>query len=102
MTSGSSLAAFGAARGGTLLIYHFGLGDSLQFIVDDSPDKQNHYSPGHHIPVLPTAALYERRPDYVFILAWVHSKAIIQNHQRYLDEGGKFITCFPRLEIVSR
>jgi hypothetical protein len=100
--NGSSLAAFGAARGGTLLIYLFGLGESLDFIVDDSPDKQNLYSPGHHIPVLPTAAMYERRPDYVFILAWVHSKAIIQNHQRYLDEGGQFITCFPRLEVVSR
>lgn len=97
-----SLAGFGAARGGTLLIYHFGLGPQLQFIVDDSPDKQRLFSPGHHVPVLPTAALYERRPDYVFILAWVHSKAIIQNHQRYLDEGGRFITCFPRIEIVSK
>lgn len=100
--AGRRIAGFGAARAGTLLIYHFGLGEILQFIVDDSPDKQNLYSPGYHIPVLPTAAIYERRPDYLFILAWVHSRAIIQNQRRYLDEGGRFITCFPRIEVVSR
>ncbi|NLF67499.1 MAG: class I SAM-dependent methyltransferase [Candidatus Anammoximicrobium sp.] len=99
---GRVLAGFGAARGGTLLIYHFGLGNRLRFIVDDSPDKQGLYSPGFHIPVLPTAALYEQRPDDAFILAWVHSRSIIQNHRRYLDAGGRFITCFPQIEIVTR
>jgi SAM-dependent methyltransferase len=98
---GNVLAGFGAARGGTLLIYHFGLGNILRFIVDDSPDKQGLYSPGFHIPVLPTAALYEQRPDYAFILAWVHSRPIIQNHRRYLDAGGRFITCFPKIEVVT-
>jgi SAM-dependent methyltransferase len=100
--AGSPIAAFGAARAGTLLIYHFGLGEILQFIVDDSPDKQNLYSPGYHIPVLPTEAMYQRRPPYVFILAWVHSQAIIRSHPRYLEQGGRFITCFPQIEIVSR
>ncbi|HPM81130.1 MAG TPA: class I SAM-dependent methyltransferase [Candidatus Anammoximicrobium sp.] len=99
---GNTLAGFGAARGGTLLIYHFGLGPILRFIVDDSPDKQGLYSPGFHIPVLPTAALYEQQPEYAFILAWVHSKPIIQNHRRYLEAGGRFITCFPNIEIVTR
>ncbi len=98
---GHTVAGFGAARGGTLLVYHFGLGPILQFIVDDSPDKQHLFSPGYHIPVLPTAALYERRPDYTFILAWVHTQAILRNHQRYLDEGGRFITCFPQIEVIS-
>jgi SAM-dependent methyltransferase len=95
---GHVIAGFGAARGGTLLMYHFGLGDVLAFIVDDSPDKQGLFSPGFHIPVLPTCALYERRPDDVFILAWVHSRAIIQSHRPYLDAGGRFITCFPKIE----
>ena len=98
---GNTIAGFGAARGGTLLIYNFNLGGILDFIVDDSPDKQGLYSPGHHIPVLPTSALYERKPDYVFILAWVHSKPIIKSHHRYLEEGGRFITFYPKLQIVT-
>jgi hypothetical protein len=99
---GKTIAGFGAARSGTFLIYHFNLGEKLGFIVDDSPDKQNLYSPGYHIAVFPTSMLYERKPDYAFILAWVHSRAIIQNHQRFLDEGGQFIVCFPRIQVVSR
>src|SRR4029077_9281767 len=61
---GKTIVGFGAARSGTFLIYHFNLGEKLGFIVDDSPDKQNLYSPGYHIPVLPTAMLYARKPDY--------------------------------------
>lgn len=99
---GHSIAGFGAARGGTLLLYHFDLGDILRFIVDDSPDKQGLFSPGHHIPVLPTSALYEQKPDYAFILAWVHSKPIIRNHQKFLAQGGKFITCFPGMLVVDK
>lgn len=98
---GKTIAGFGAARSGTFLIYHFNLGKILDFIVDDSPDKQSLFSPGYHIPVYPTSEMYARKPDYVFILAWVHSKAIAKNHQRYIDGGGKFITCFPSIQVVT-
>lgn len=98
---GLTIGGFGAARGGTLILYHFGLGDLIEFIVDDSPDKQGLFSPGHHIPVLPTTAIKERRPDVLFILAWVHTKPIVQNHQWYLNDGGRFVSCFPQLEIFG-
>ena len=100
--SGKKIAGFGAARGGTLLVYHFGLGELLDFIVDDNPDKHDTYSPGYHIPVYPTSVMYERKPDIVFILAWVHSKPIIRNHQKYVDEGGTFVTCFPHMMTVTK
>lgn len=98
---GLKIGGFGAARGGTLILYHFGLGDLIDFIVDDSPDKQGLFSPGHHIPVLPTAAIKERRPDVLFILAWVHTKPIVQNNQWYIQEGGRFVSCFPQLETFG-
>lgn len=98
---GKKVAGFGAARSGTFLIYHFGLGKIMDFIVDDSPDKQGTYSPGYHIPVYPTSELYARKPDYAFILAWIHSKTIVKNHQRFLEDGCRFITCFPGVQVVS-
>jgi cupin fold WbuC family metalloprotein len=98
---GESVAAFGAARGGTLLVYNFGLGEYINYIVDDDPKKQNLYSPGYHIPVVPTSTLHERKPDNVLILAWVHSKAIIENNQEYLRNGGKFISFFPELKVTD-
>lgn len=98
---GRRIAGFGAARGGTLIMSLFGLDTALEFLVDDSPEKQGLFSPGKHIPVYPTAALYERQPDDTFILAWVHTKPIIQQHRRYLTEGGRFHTCFPTVGTVT-
>lgn len=99
---GKTIAAFGAARGGTLIIYHFELGKHIEFIVDDDPKKQNCYSPGYHIPVLPTSAIYKQKPDYVIILAWVHSKAIVEKNKKYLDNGGHFITFFPEVKVIEK
>jgi hypothetical protein len=98
---GEHIAAYGAARGGTLITYLFGLGPHIEYIVDDDPHKQGLFSPGYHIPVVPLAELYERKPDYVILLAWVHSKAIIENNHEYLERGGKFVTFFPSIQIVT-
>ncbi len=98
---GGVLAGFGAARGGTILIRHFDLARRLAFIVDDAADKQGLYSPGDHIPILPASALAERKPDAVFILAWVHTKAILQKQRPYLDAGGRFIVVDPNVRVVQ-
>lgn len=99
---GEQIAAYGAARGGTFITYLFELGRHITYIVDDDPHKHGRFSPGWHIPVVPVDTLYERRPQYVLVLAWVHSKSIVQNNSRYLDEGGKFITFFPSIEVVGK
>jgi hypothetical protein len=68
---GKVIAGFGAPTKATKLMTHFGLDDKvLDFIVDDNPLKQGLYTPITKIPVLSTEALYERKPDYVLILAW--------------------------------
>ena len=77
------------------------LGKVISCIVDDSPDKQNKFSPGDHIPILPSTALAAQKPDYVFILAWIHAKRIIENNRAYLEQGGRFIVCFPKIQVVS-
>jgi SAM-dependent methyltransferase len=97
---GERIAAFGAPAKATTLMYHFGLGpDVVEFIVDDSPLKQGLYSPGLHIPVLPSDALYEQRPDYAIILAWNFAEPIMRNHARFLEDGGHFIVPLPAPEI---
>lgn len=98
---GKRLAAFGAPAKATTLMYHFDLGPELvEFIVDDSPLKQGLFSPGMHIPVLPSDALYERRPDYAIVLAWNFAEPIMRNHQRFVVEGGHFIVPLPRPVII--
>ena len=95
-----TIANYGAAVGLTTMIYHFDLADKLNFIVDDNLAKQNTFSPGHHIPVYAPQAMYERKPDYVLILAWRYADNIIKKNQAYLDQGGHFIIPLPELRIV--
>lgn len=99
---GERIAAYGAARGGTFITYLFDVGSHIEFIVDDDPHKHGLFSPGWHIPVVPVQALYERLPDYVVVLAWVHSKAIVDSNPEYLDRGGKFITFFPEIRVITK
>lgn len=98
---GATIVGFGAARSGTTLMAQMELGGLISFIVDDNEEKQNRFSPGDHIPVLPTQALYEKKPEFAFILAWVHAKRIIENNRAYLEQGGKFIVCFPEIKVIA-
>ena len=59
------------------------------------------YTPGHHIPVIPTQELYRRMPGYAVILAWIHARKIIANNQAYLDNGGRFIMCCPEVQVID-
>jgi SAM-dependent methyltransferase len=98
---GRRIAGFGAPAKATTLMYHFGIGpEVVEFIADDSPLKQGLFTPGMHIPVLPAAALAERRPDYLLILAWNFAGPIIEKHADFRARGGRFIVPLPRLEVT--
>ena len=97
---GKSIAGFGAPAKATTLMHHFRLGPhAIDFIVDDSPLKQGLYTPGLHVPVLPVDALYERRPDYVIVLAWNFAQPIMAKHSAFRAAGGRFIVPLPELEV---
>ena len=96
-----TIAGYGAPAKATTLIYHFGLDQSsIDFIVDDSPLKQGLYSPGKHIPVLPSQAIYEKKPDYLIILAWNFAESIMEKHEAYRMNGGHFIVPLPTLKVI--
>ena len=101
--SGKRIAGFGAPAKATTLMYQFGMGpDMIDFIVDDSPLKQELFSPGMHIPILPSEALYSKRPDAVVVLAWNFAKPIMQNHAQFLERGGEFIVPLPTVETYRQ
>jgi hypothetical protein len=41
----------------------------IDFVVDDSPLKQNRFSPGMHIPIVPGSFLEEHKPDVLVVFA---------------------------------
>ena len=99
-SEGASIAGYGASATTTTLIYHFELGDAIEYLLDDYLAKQGLLSPGLHIPVLPSEELYIRKPDYVVVMAWRYYEPIAAKHRRYRAQGGRFIVPMPELKIL--
>jgi SAM-dependent methyltransferase len=98
--AGKMVAGYGASPTVTTLIDQFDLAGRLDFLVDDNPVKQDTFSPGHHIPVYPSAALYEREVDAVAVLAWQYATPIIAKQRKFADAGGRFIIPLPQLQVA--
>lgn len=95
------IAAYGAPAKGNTLLNFFGIGtETIDFVVDDSKYKQGLYTPGKHIPVVPLQYLYENKPDYVLILAWNFAESIMKMHEKYKNDGGRFIIPVPKPKII--
>lgn len=97
---GKSIAGYGAPAKATTLLYYFGIGkETLDFIVDDSHFKHGLFTPGKHIPVVPTEEIYVRKPDYLLILAWNFADSIMKMHVKFKRNGGHFIIPVPKPKI---
>jgi hypothetical protein len=59
------------------------------------------FSPGAHIPVLPSSDLTARRPDIVVILAWIYAEPIIRRNSAYIEMGGEFVTPLPDMKVIK-
>jgi SAM-dependent methyltransferase len=100
-TEGKRVAGFGAPAKATTLMYQLGIKpESFEFIVDDSPLKQGLFTPGMHIPVVSSEALYERKPDIVVVLAWNFAASIIEKHRKFREMGGRFIIPVPSVQLL--
>jgi len=95
-TSGLKVAGYGApARVATICNYG-NIGPSLiEFIVDDSPLKQNRFSPGTHIPIVPKNYLEAHRPDILVVFAYEYFDDI----KKKTDGGYRYFIPIPPREI---
>ncbi len=93
------VAGFGAPAKLTTLMYEFGIGaDDVGFIIDDSPWKQGLFTPGKHIPVVPSNKLYEAAPTHCIVFAWNFSDSIVRKHTEFSARGGQFIVPLPNFQ----
>ncbi|MBI4120942.1 MAG: class I SAM-dependent methyltransferase [Parcubacteria group bacterium] len=94
---GLRVAGYGApARVATITNYG-NIGPSLiEYIVDDSPLKQNKFSPGMHIPIVPGSYLEGERPDVLVVFAFEYFDDI----RKKVGEGYRFLLPIPPREII--
>lgn len=102
IAAGKTIAGYGASTTTTTLLYHFELVSRISFIVDDNPLKQGLFSPGAHIPVLPSSELKTRKPDIVVVLAWIYADPILKRNQEFIEQGGEFLIPLPTTRVIRR
>jgi len=96
------ISGFGAARSGTTFLSYFDIGKYIDYLFDDNINKHYKFSPGDKIEVLPTNAIYKVKPDYLIIFAWIHADKIIENNKKFLDDGGRFLRFYPKIELIKK
>ena len=100
-SQGRTVAAYGAAAKGAVLLNAFGIGpDLISFVADRSPYKQGHLMPGVHIPIVAPDQLVAQMPDECLLLVWNFADEILAQQAEYRRLGGRFIIPVPKPTLV--
>ena len=98
---GKIIMAYGASAKGTVLLNYCGIGkDYIDYIIDDTPEKQGYFAPGTHIPIVDSSYLKSKKPDYLLLLAWNFAEELIVKTQDYKNSGGRYIIPIPDIMVI--
>jgi novobiocin biosynthesis protein NovU/D-mycarose 3-C-methyltransferase len=99
---GRRIIGYGASAKGNTLLNTCGLSTKeLDYIIDNTPFKQNKMAPGSWIPIHPPERLLQDQPDYALLLAWNFAPEIIRRETEFQKRGGRFIVPIPEPKIVE-
>jgi 2-polyprenyl-3-methyl-5-hydroxy-6-metoxy-1,4-benzoquinol methylase len=99
-SAGKKVAAYGAAAKGVTLMNYCNIRDNLvDYVVDKSPHKQNHFMPGVRLPIHSPKKVFDTKPDYLLILPWNLKKEISDQMAGIRDWGGQFVVPIPEVQV---
>jgi SAM-dependent methyltransferase len=97
------IIGIGAPAKSVILLNYCDIDTSIiDYIVDSTPQKQNRFMPGVHIPILSEERLFNDkvRPDYVLMLAWTYREELLKKFKPLREKGVKIVIPFPKIEII--
>lgn len=99
---GKRIVGYGAPAKGNTLLNYCGIGtDFVDYTVDRSPHKQEHFLPGTRIPIFHPDKIRETHPDFLFILPWNIKEEIMEQMAYVREWGGKFVVPIPEVKVFS-
>ena len=72
----------------------------IDYALDTTPDKQNKYIPKSKIKIVSYNNNSLDGVDYCFLGAWNYKDEILKKEEKFIRNGGKFITHIPRVEVI--
>jgi SAM-dependent methyltransferase len=98
---GQTIAAYGAAAKGVILLNYAGIDHkTIQFVADRNHHKHGRYMPGLKIPVCGPDFLLSRAPDVALLLAWNFAEEVLEQQKQFRDQGGRFLIPNPSPRLV--
>ena len=89
------IALFGAGHLACAFANFMKVADLIEFVADDTPQKQNKFLPGARLPILPSAALVERGVRLCLLaLSIGNEDAVIGRNEAFVRAGGTFRSIF--------
>jgi len=99
-SEGRAIVGYGAPAKSNTLLNACGIGtETLDYVIDTTPEKIGKYTPGTHIPIYETERFRRDQPPYALMLAWNYEKEIILKERDYT---GQFIIPIPYPRILSK
>jgi hypothetical protein len=96
----SKVAAYGASAKGNTLLNYCDIDNSLiNFIIDDTPQKQNHFAPGSGIKIVDSSYLEKEKPGYLLMLAWNFAEEIKKKVKETYKGEVKYIMPIPEVRV---
>ena len=95
--AGLRVAGYGSpARVATICNYGQIGPREIPFTVDDSPLKQNKFTPGTHIPIVPKSFLDEHKPDVLVVFAYEYFEDI----KKKTDGAYRYLKPIPPTDLT--
>lgn len=95
-TESKTIIGYGATGRGTVIMNYCGIDEKyIDYVVDDTPEKQGLFTPGTHLPI--KAWDDKANPDYILLFAWAFADEIMAKHKDY---KGKWIIPLPKVRVI--
>jgi hypothetical protein len=89
------IALFGAGHLACAFINFHGLADLIDFVADDTPQKQGLFLPGARTPILPSAEMAARKVALcILALSISNEDKVIERNAAFSAAGGTFCSIF--------
>lgn len=94
------VAGFAASAKGNTLLNCAGVSNTMEYIVDQTPEKIGKYSPGTKIPIYNFEHFIQNKPEFLVILSWNFQNEII-GKCRQAGYKGKFVIPIPEFQVIE-
>jgi SAM-dependent methyltransferase len=100
---GQRIAVFGAGHLAAKYLNLFDLGQIIDCVIDDNPNKQGLRMPGSNLPVLGSAVLAEGKIGLCLLsLSPESEQKVLAKKQDYIAAGGRFASIFALSPLALR